>query len=111
MDKTGILWYNIEKRKGAISIKKATIDENRRCPKCGKTENQIRVGYNDSGTQRCKCKDCNLRYTLNPKSHAYSEETKQAAIKTYYSGVSGRGVGRLFNMNKANVYNWIKKTK
>ena len=57
-------------------MKKATIDENRRCPKCGKTENQIRVGYIDSGTQRCKCKDCNLRYTLNPKSHAYSEETK-----------------------------------
>lgn len=46
-------------------MKKPTIDENRRCPKCGKVENQIRVGYNDSGTQRCKCKECNLRYTVN----------------------------------------------
>jgi hypothetical protein len=24
----------------------------------------------------------------------------------YYSGVSGRGVGILFKMNKSNVYNW-----
>lgn len=29
----------------------------------------------------------------------------------YYSGVSGRGVGKVLGMNKANVYNWIKKTK
>lgn len=40
---------------------------------------------------------------------AYPEEIKQAAIKAYYSGVSGRDVGHLFHMNKANVYNWIKK--
>ena len=31
-------------------------------------------------------------------------------MKTYYTGVSGRQVGLLFGMNKANVYNWIKKT-
>ncbi|MCM1508647.1 MAG: hypothetical protein NC177_16175 [Ruminococcus flavefaciens] len=92
-------------------MKKITIDENIRCPKCGKSENQIRVGYNRSGTQRCKCKDCNVSYTLDPKKHEYPEETKALAIKMYYSGVSGRGVGKILGMNKANVYNWIKKTK
>lgn len=92
-------------------MKKITIDENIRCPKCGKAENQIRVGYNRSGTQRCKCKDCNVSYTLDPKKHEYPEETKALAIKMYYSGVSGRGVGKILGMNKANVYNWIKKTK
>ena len=30
-------------------------------------------------------------------------------MKMYYSGVSGRGVGKILGMNKANVYNWIKK--
>jgi hypothetical protein len=30
---------------------------------------------------------------------------------TFYSGVSGRGVGHIFNMSKSNVYNLIKKTK
>ena len=62
------------------------------------------------GTQRCICKECSATYTLNPKQTEYPEETKEAAIKAYYSGVTGRGVGRLFNMSKANVYNWIKKT-
>ena len=32
-------------------------------------------------------------------------------MKTYYSGVSGRGVGKIFCMSKANVYNWMKKTQ
>jgi IS1 family transposase len=30
-------------------------------------------------------------------------------MKIYYSGVSGRGVGKIMKMSKANVYNWIKK--
>lgn len=50
-------------------------------------------------------------YTLNPKKHEYPDETKELAMKMYYSGVSGRGVGKVLGMNKANVYNWIKKTK
>ncbi len=29
----------------------------------------------------------------------------------YYSGVSGRGVGKALGMNKPNVYNWIKKLR
>ncbi|HCC35916.1 MAG TPA: hypothetical protein DEQ02_09975 [Ruminococcaceae bacterium] len=90
-------------------MKKQTIDENRRCPKCGKVENQINAGYNRSGTQRCVCKDCNHKYTLNGKTREYSAEVRDQAIRAYYSGVSGRGVGKLLNMSKANVYNWIKK--
>jgi transposase-like protein len=92
-------------------MRKQTINEKRRCPKCGKIENQVNSGKNRSGTQRCKCKDCNLYYTLNPKSTVYSEEIRKEAIKTYYSGVSGRGVGKLLKMSKANVYNWIKKNR
>lgn len=83
--------------------------EGRRCPKCGSEENQTKYGKNESGTQRCKCNNCKHTYTLSPKNRAYSEEVRQQAIKTYYSGVSGRGVGALFGMNKSNVYRWIKK--
>jgi len=91
-------------------MKKQTIDEKRRCPKCGKHENQVKKGYNRSGTQRCKCKECGVAYTIDPKSREYPEETREMAIKMYYSGVSGRGVGKVLGMSKANVYNWIKKT-
>ena len=91
-------------------MRKQTIDENRRCPKCGRVENQINKGFNRSGTQRCMCKECNVAYTLNPKLREYPEEVRQQAIKTYYSGVSGRGVGKLYRMSRNNVYRWIKKT-
>ena len=90
-------------------MKKQIIDEHRRCPKCGKAENQINKGCNRSGTQRSMCKDCSIYYTVEPKKHAYPEETKQLAIKMFYSGVSGRSVGKVLGMSKSNVYNWIKK--
>ena len=86
-----------------------TIDENKRCPVCDRIDGQVKNGRNRSGTQSCLCKHCKKTYTLEPKKRAYSEEIRQQAIKTYYSGVSGRGVGNLLGMNKANVYNWIKK--
>jgi transposase-like protein len=92
-------------------MKKQTKDPNRRCPKCGKTENQIKSGYNRSGTQRCTCKDCNYKYTLNGKTRAYPEEVRKEAERIYYSGVSGRGVGKILGIGKSNVLNWIKKTE
>ncbi len=91
-------------------MRKASYDAKRRCPKCGQIEKQVKSGYNRSGTQRCYCKECGVYYTVEPKKREYSEETKEQAIKMFYSGVSGRGVGNLLNMNKSNVYNWIKKT-
>ncbi|GHU78961.1 hypothetical protein FACS1894191_0700 [Clostridia bacterium] len=63
------------------------------------------MGFNRSGTQRCICNHCKKTYTLEPKNHAYSEETKAMALKIYYAGASGRGVGKVLGMSKANVYN------
>lgn len=83
----------------------------KKCPQCGEEKKQHKQGLNRSGTQRCKCMICGRKYTLNPKSREYSEEVKQTAMRIYYSGVSGRGVGKVLNMSKANVYNWIKKTE
>ena len=83
--------------------------EERKCPYCGKTENQVNFGFNRSGTQRCRCQHCKKTYTLNPKSHEYSQEQRDLAIKMFYSGVSGRGVAKIFGMHKTNVYNWLKK--
>jgi len=90
-------------------MKNTTIKEAGRCPECGNVENQVKAGKNRSGTQRCFCNDCKKYYTLNPKTREIPEEIRHQAIKTYYAGASGRGVGKVFNMSKANVYNWIKK--
>ena len=89
-------------------MKKITIT-NQKCPYCGKESNQVKKGHNVSGTQRCYCKDCKKVYTLEPKQVAYDEETRKQALKIYYSGSSGRKVGLILGMSKANVYNWIKK--
>ena len=90
-------------------MRKATEEEWKKYPKCGKRANQIKVGRNASGIQRCKCKECSIVYTINPKQHAYPEEARKLAIKMYYGGASGRGVGKILGMNKSNVMNWIKK--
>ena len=86
------------------------IEENKKCPTCGQTEGQVRNGRNRSGTQRIVCRHCKKSYTLEPKRNAYGEETISLALKIYYAGASGRGVGKVLGMSKANVYNWIKKT-
>jgi len=90
-------------------MKTTKMIEGRRCPQCGKTENQVNAGKNRSGTQRCFCNNCKKYYTLDPKTREIPEEIRRQAIKTYYSGASGRGVGKVFGFSKANVYNWIKK--
>ena len=96
-----VLWYTRD-------IKKTTIGEGKRCPACGQKENQKKIGYNRSGTQRCICKECGVSYAIDPKQREYSEGTKTLAMKMYYSGISGQGVGKVLKMNKANVYRWIK---
>lgn len=83
--------------------------ENRKCPQCGAEEKQLKNGKNRSGTQKMYCNECKKTYTLEPKRNAYDEETRKQALKIYYSGVSGRGVGKILGMSKSNVYNWIKK--
>jgi len=90
---------------------KNEISNKNKCPKCQSETGQQKNGKNRSGTQSYMCRHCKKAYTPQPKKYAYSEEIRNLAIKTYYSGVSGRGVGKVFGMSKANVYNWIKKNE
>jgi transposase-like protein len=87
------------------------IEEGRVCPKCGSKEKQAKDGFTNSGTQRCRCFNCKCRYALNPKSREYPEEVRRIAIKEYYAGISGRGVGKIHGMSGNNVINWIKKNR
>ena len=89
-------------------MKKAKGIAGRCCPQCGKEKNQVMAGKNRSGTQRCFCNECKKYYTLDPKTREIPEEIRLQAIKTYYAGTSGRGVGKVFGFSKANVYNWIR---
>jgi len=82
-----------------------------RCPKCGDKDNQKKHGVNRSSTQRCFCKLCNASYTLDPKSRAIPEHIREIAIREYFMGVSGRGVGKIHRMGKENAMRWIQAKK
>ena len=90
-------------------MRTAKIEEGKICPRCGRIENQVKIGYNRCGTQRCKCKECGAYYTINPKQHTYPKEIREQAIKMYYGGISARGIGKILHMSQSNVMNWIKK--
>jgi len=92
-------------------MKKTKVVEGRSCPSCGSVENQKNKGFTEYGTQRCVCKSCGKWYSIDPKSRAYSEEIRILAIKEHMAGLSGRRVGAIHGMSKANVYNWIKKNR
>ena len=90
-------------------MKKKTMSEEKRCPHCGDMAEQTKQGFTRAGSQRYKCHKCGKKYTPKPKTKAYSEEVRQNAIRTYFSGVSARKVGQIFGFSKANVLIWIKK--
>ena len=90
-------------------MRKAKENAARKCPVCGKVENQVNAGKNRSGSQRCFCKECRKYYTFEPKTREYPEEVREMAIKAYYAGASGREAGKISGLSKANVYNRIKK--
>jgi len=82
--------------------------EIKECPKCGSGLRQ-KHGKNRSGSQRVLCLNCGRMYTQNPQQKGYSEEIRQQAIKLHFAGASGRIVGQIMGMSKANVYHWAKK--
>jgi transposase-like protein len=83
------------------------MENKKECPRCGAREGQYRHTANRSGSERYRCSKCGKTYT--PESNNFSEETKTLAIKMYYEGKSGRAIGRILGMSKANVVRWIKE--
>lgn len=97
MDKIELMKYNVSME---TEIKK--------CTRCGSSLYQNN-GKSQCGSQRAKCLVCGKFWTLNPKKKGYSQEIRDQAIKLHFAGASGRTVGKVMGMSKANVYNWAKK--
>jgi len=91
-------------------MEKIKSDGDRKCPKCGRTENQVDNGTNRSGSQQCFCKDCKKYYTHNPKTREIPQETRLLAVKMLIGGMSGRKIGQILGFNHQNALNWLKKT-
>ena len=77
-----------------------------KCPRCESIEGQMYSSFSKSGARRCVCRKCNYKYTLNRK---YPKAFKDEAIRLYQTGLSARDVGKILNVNKGSVLNWIRK--
>ena len=80
-----------------------------KCPRCGETQAQWKLGINKSGTQRYKCQSCKKSYTPDARLHEYDKETKDMAMRMLVSGMSGRKIGLLLGMCKNNAYKWAQE--
>jgi transposase-like protein len=78
-----------------------------RCPYCHTEEDQVRAGWNLSGTQRMKCQRCQRRYTPRPHPERYSELLQSEAVHLYLSGMSFRAVARRLGVHHQSVINWV----
>lgn len=78
------------------------------CPKCQKTNRQIKDGHTTAGSQRYRCRECGCRYTPDPKEHGYSDKVRLQAVRMYLEGMSLRAIGRVLGVNHQSVANWIR---
>jgi len=85
------------------------MEKEKICPRCGASKKQNKHTANRSGSERYICRMCGKTYTPEPRKHAYTEEERTEAIKTYYECKSDRAVGRLLNMSRSNTIRWIKE--
>ncbi|RLJ01467.1 MAG: hypothetical protein DRP08_05480 [Candidatus Aenigmatarchaeota archaeon] len=79
-----------------------------KCPHCQKEEQQVKAGLNASGSQRYKCKRCQRRYTPEPNELGYSEVVRRKALELYVDGANFRRIGRILDISRQTVANWVK---
>jgi transposase-like protein len=69
---------------------------------------QHKIGFNQSGSQKYRCRVCEKTYTPLPKPNGYPPEVHTKAIQLYLEGNSLRGVGRILMVNPQSVGNWVR---
>jgi transposase-like protein len=79
-----------------------------KCPKCERSERQVKAGRNQTGSQRYKCQQCGSRYTPEPQEQGYSNDIRLRAVQLYVDGGNLRRVARQLGVNHQSVANWVK---
>jgi transposase-like protein len=77
------------------------------CPHCHRTEQQVKVGLNPSGSQRYRCKVCHRKYTPEPKEQGYPAALRQQVMQHYVDGMNMRRIGRVVGVSRQTVSNWV----
>ncbi len=77
------------------------------CAHGQRTEQQVKIGFNPSGSQRYLCKACTRKYTPQPKSQGYSAALRQRAVQLYVDGLNCRRIARHLRVAPPSVVNWV----
>ena len=77
-----------------------------KCPHC-ETETLIKAGFNQSGSQRYRCKACKRYTTPAPHLNGHSVDDHEQALRFYLEGNGLRGIGRLLQVTHQTVANWL----
>lgn len=79
-----------------------------KCPHCARTDGQLKIGQNPSGSQRYLCKTCRRKYTPEPLPQGYGEALHRQALALYVDGMNLRRIGRTLGITHQTVANWVK---
>ncbi len=79
------------------------------CPHCHQAEPVIRFGTNQSGSGRCRCKDCNKTFTPKPNSRKTTPEKEQQIERALQERLSIEATARLLKVAKKTIYKTLKK--
>ena len=80
-----------------------------KCPHCEDVQNQVKNGKTSSGSQLYKCKNCNRKYTPEPKQHGYGRAKREQAIRLVLDGNSQRQAARHVGVSHGTVANWFRE--
>ena len=78
------------------------------CPHCQRTEKQVKVGRNPSGSQRYLCRVCQRKYTPQPNEAGYPDEMRRKALELDVDGLNFRRIARVLEVSHQTVANWVK---
>jgi transposase-like protein len=79
------------------------------CPFCHQTEPIIRSGTNQSGSARCRCKDCGKTFTPKSNSRKTPPEKEQQTERALQERLSIEATARLLRVAKKTIYKTLKK--
>lgn len=78
-----------------------------KCPKCGASEKQNKIGKTVSGSQRWRCFVCQHKYTPEKKARGYDAALRRQAIRLYVDGMNLRRIGRHLGIAHRTVSRWV----
>src|SRR5713101_6814614 len=79
------------------------------CPHC-QSEALVRAGHAPNGKQKYRCHTCGRGSRENPTPNAYLGARREEILHAYQERSSLRGLTRTFDISRAPVSTWIKKT-